>query len=245
VTDTAEEKKTATMTIGQHLAELRRRILICISAVILLGIGSFIEYNAILKVLTQPYCDLNLADGCKLTAVGTLSAFSIRIKIAYYCGMLFSAPIIVWQIWRFVTPGLKKKERKYTLWFFVAGCVFFALGVGMAFFTFGHALQFLNAIGGNSVETLYTADSYIGLIILMMVVFGLTFEFPVVLVGLQFARVVTPNQLLKFWRYALILITIASAVLTPSGDPLSMMAMMIPLLFFYFFAIAIGKLARR
>jgi len=78
-----------------------------------------------------------------------------------------------------------------------------------------------------------------------MVVFGLTFEFPVVLVGLQFARVVTPTQLLKFWRYALILITISSAVLTPSGDPLSMMAMMIPLLVFYFLAILIGKLARR
>jgi sec-independent protein translocase protein TatC len=239
------ERAARGMTIGQHLAELRRRLLWCITAIVLFGVLSFIEYNAILHVLTGPYCDLDLPTGCKLTAVGTLSGFSIRIKIAYYCGLLFSVPIIVWQVWRFVTPGLKSKERRYTLIFFVAASVFFCLGVGMAFFTFGHALQFLNAIGGSSVETLYTADSYIGLIILMMVVFGLTFEFPVVLVGLQFARVVTPTQLLKFWRYALILITIASAVLTPSGDPLSMMAMMIPLLVFYFLAILIGKLARR
>lgn len=243
--DTDSVKKSGTMTIAQHLSELRRRILISICAVVVLGVASFIEFNAILKVLQQPLCDLHLKDGCTLTAVGTLSAFSFRIKIAYYCGMLFATPIIVWQIWRFVTPGLKKKERKYTLSFFIAGVVFFAMGVAMAFFTFGHALRFLNAISGNSVQTLYTADSYVGLIILMMLVFGLTFEFPVVLVALQFARVVTPAQLLKFWRYALILITIASAVLTPSGDPLSMMAMMIPLLFFYFFAILIGKLARR
>jgi len=115
----------------------------------------------------------------------------------------------------------------------------------MAFIMFAHALEFLEAIGGSGISTLMTADSYIGLIILMMFVFGLTFEFPVVLVGLQMGRIVTSSQLLKFWRYAIILITIASAVFTPSGDPLSMMAMMIPLLAFYFLAIGVGKLAKR
>jgi len=237
------------MTLGQHLAEARRRILISFLAVVIFGILAFIEYNAILTFLEKPYCDLpsvkSSLEGCQLTAIGALSAFSIRIKIAYYSGFLFASPIILWQIWRFITPGLKKIERRYALSFLVAATIFFAGGCSMAFIMFAHALEFLEAIGGSGISTLMTADSYIGLIILMMFVFGLTFEFPVVLVGLQMGRIVTSSQLLKFWRYAIILITIASAVFTPSGDPLSMMAMMIPLLAFYFLAIGVGKLAKR
>jgi sec-independent protein translocase protein TatC len=237
------------MTLGQHLAEARRRILISFLAVVIFGILAFIEYNAILTFLEKPYCDLpsvkSSLEGCQLTAIGALSAFSIRIKIAYYSGFLFASPIILWQIWRFITPGLKKIERRYALSFLVAATIFFAGGCSMAFIMFAHALEFLEAIGGSGISTLMTADSYIGLIVLMMFVFGLTFEFPVILVGLQMGRIVTSSQLLKFWRYAIILITIASAVFTPSGDPLSMMAMMIPLLAFYFLAIGVGKLAKR
>ena len=243
--ETTFKRASRGMTLAQHLAEARRRILMSFLAVVIAGIVSFIEYNQILRFLERPYCDLHLAKQCALTAVGALSAFSIRIKIAYYCGMLFASPVVLWQIWRFITPGLKKKERKYGLGFLVAATVFFDGGCSMAFLMFKHALQFLNAIGGSGISTLYTADSYLGLIILMMFVFGLTFEFPVILVGLQLGRVVTSTQLLKFWRYAIILITAVSAVFTPSGDPLSMMAMMIPLLVFYFLAIGIGKLAKR
>ena len=243
--DSSFQRASRGMTLTQHLSEARRRILLSFLAVVVFGILAFVEYNAILTFLEKPYCDLNLAESCQLTAIGALSAFSIRIKIAYYCGMLFAAPVVLWQIWRFITPGLKKRERRYALSFLIAATMFFAGGCSMAFLMFNHALQFLNAIGGSGITTLYTADSYIGLIILMMFVFGLTFEFPVILVGLQLGRVVTSRQLLKFWRYAIILITVASAVFTPSGDPLSMMAMMIPLLAFYFLAIGVGKLAKR
>ncbi|MEI8147892.1 MAG: twin-arginine translocase subunit TatC [Actinomycetes bacterium] len=243
--DSTFQRASRGMTLAQHLAEARRRILFSFLAIVIFGILAFVEYNAILTFLEKPYCDLHLAETCQLTAIGALSAFSIRIKIAYYCGLLFASPVVLWQIWRFITPGLKKRERRYALSFLIAATIFFAGGCSMAFLMFNHALQFLNAIGGAGIATLYTADSYIGLIILMMFVFGLTFEFPVILVGLQLGRVVTSRQLLKFWRYAIILITTASAVFTPSGDPLSMMAMMIPLLAFYFLAIGVGKLAKR
>jgi sec-independent protein translocase protein TatC len=115
----------------------------------------------------------------------------------------------------------------------------------VAYFSFGHAISFLESIGGKSLITEYNPNQYLTLFLLMMFVFGVTFEFPVVLVALELVGVVTPMQLLKAWRYALIAITVASAVFTPSGDPLSMMALAIPLTVFYFLAIGIGKLFRK
>ena len=120
-----------------------------------------------------------------------------------------------------------------------------AAGVAVAYFSFGHALVFLQAIGGHSLIAHYNPNQYLGLFMMMMFIFGITFEFPVVLVALELARVVTPAQLLRVWRYALIAITIASAVFTPSGDPLSMLALAAPLTLFYFLSIGVGKLLRR
>ena len=103
----------------------------------------------------------------------------------------------------------------------------------------------MRAIGGHSLVSIYNPNQYLGLLLLMMFVFGVTFEFPVVLVAIQLAGLVTPAQLMRSWRYALIGITIASAVFTPSGDPLSMFALAVPLTVFYFLAIAVGKMLKR
>ena len=123
--------------------------------------------------------------------------------------------------------------------------LFFASGVAVAYFSFGHAIKFLQAIGGSSLLTEYNPNQYLTLFLLMMFIFGITFEFPVVLVALQMAGIVKPQQLLHAWRYALIAITVASALITPSGDPLSMLALALPLTAFYFLAIGVGKLMRK
>jgi sec-independent protein translocase protein TatC len=167
------------------------------------------------------------------------------VKIAFFGGFLISSPIIFFQVWRFVTPGLKAKERKYAVPFVSASILFFVGGVVVAYYIFGRAIQFLQAIGGHSLLTEYNPNQYLSLLILMMVIFGMTFEFPVVLVALELAGVVNPAQLLRAWRYALIIITIFSAVITPSGDPLSMLALALPLTIFYFLAIGVGKLLKK
>ena len=121
----------------------------------------------------------------------------------------------------------------------------FCAGAVLAYFTFPHALKFLNAIGGPTLKDIYNPNSYIGLIVALMFVFGITFEFPVVLVSLELAGVLTPKRLSSWRRWAIVLITIVAAVITPSGDPFSMLALALPLYFFYEVSIVLGKLLRR
>ena len=232
------------MTLAEHLAEARHRFLIVSITVFLLGVAAFIFYPEILKFLQNPYCAAS-PKSCNFLVTNPLDGLTLRVKIAFFGGFLFASPVIFWQAWRFITPGLKAKERKYAIPFVVVSVVFFAAGVLVAYFSFGHAILFLERIGGKSLIAMYNPNQYLTLFLLMMFIFGVTFEFPVILVALQLAGVVTPAQLLKSWRYALIAITIASAVFTPSGDPLSMMALAIPLAVFYFLAIGVGKLLHK
>jgi len=167
------------------------------------------------------------------------------VKIALFGGSLVASPVILWQVWRFITPGLKAKERRYIIPFVATSLVFFSAGVVVAYFSFTHAIHFLRAIGGSTLLTEYNPNQYLTLFLLMMFIFGLTFLFPVALVALELANVVTPKQLLHVWRYTVIAITIFSAVFTPSGDPLSMCALAVPLIVFYFVAIGVGKLLHK
>ncbi len=232
------------MTLAEHLAEARRRFLVSTASILILGVVSFMLYPQILHILQKPYCAAT-PDHCQFLVTNPLDGLSLRIKIAFFGGLLFSSPVIFWQVWRFITPGLKAKERRYAIPFVTSSIVFFAGGVAVAYFSFGHAITFLESIGGKSLVTFYNPNQYLTLFLLMMFIFGVTFEFPVVLVAIELAGLVTPNQLLRSWRYAIIAITIASAVFTPSGDPLSMMALAIPLTVFYFLAIGVGKLLHK
>lgn len=232
------------MTLAEHLAEARHRFFVITIAVFALGVLSFIFYPQILHFLQEPYCAATPRH-CTFLVTNPLDGLTLRVKIAFYGGFFFSLPVILWQVWRFITPGLKARERKYAVPFVSGSILFFAAGVGVAYFSFGHAIHFLQGIGGHSLVTDYNPNQYLSLFLLMMFVFGLTFEFPVVLVAIELAGLVTPRQLLASWRYAIIAITIASAVFTPSGDPLSMLALAIPLTIFYFMSIGVGKLMKK
>lgn len=232
------------MTLAEHLAELRHRFLVSAVAVTLFGVAAFVFYPDILKVLQRPYCSA-IPQHCRFLVTNPLDGLTLRVKIGLFGGFLVASPVILWQMWRFITPGLRAKERRYALPFVLASMVFFAAGVVLAYFSFGHALAFLKSIGGATLVTEYNPNQYLTLFLLMMFIFGLMFLFPIVLVALELAHMVTPRQLLRGWRYAIIAITVTSAVVTPSGDPLSMLALALPLVVFYFLAIGVGKLLGR
>jgi sec-independent protein translocase protein TatC len=249
------------MTLNEHLGELRRRLVICLIAFLLATIVAIIAYEPILHFLIRPLCQAN-GGGTRLSGVTSshslggrncanlyvtspLDGLSLRVKIAVFGGLTLASPVILFQIWRFITPGLQAREKKYAIPFVSAAFVLFLAGAATAYLTLPHALGWLRSVGGPDLQQIYDPIPYLGLILALMALFGITFQFPVILVSLELARVVTPTRLLHSWRWAVILITVVSAVFTPSSDPFSMLALAVPLVVFYFISIGIGKLAGR
>ncbi len=234
------------MTVFEHLGELRRRLMISIVAVVVAGTVVFILAPEIISWLIQFYND-SAPKGTpnKFIFTGPLDAFATRLKIATYGGIVLALPVWLWQLWRFITPGLTRNEKKYAIPFVVSSIVLFVMGGIVALLTLEPALKFLLNIGGSDLQPLLTADKYISLVSLMILAFGLSFEFPVVLVFLLIARVLTTAQLRHWRRYAAVIIVAFAAIITPSQDPYSLFAMAIPMYIFYEASILIGRFMKR
>ncbi len=234
------------MSLVAHLTELRRRVMISTIAVAVGAVVGFLLYNRVLSFLQQPYCDLKaqkkLAGTCNFVITDPLEGVTTRFKVSAYIGLALALPIVLWQVWRFITPGLHPKEKRYAIPFIVSSVLLFMLGGLIAVLTFPQALSFLISVSGDQVETLFGPARYISLYTLIMLAFGVAFEFPVVLVFLQVANVLTPGKLLRTWRIAVVGIFIVAAVITPSQDPYSLLGMAVPMTVFYFASIGIGKL---
>ena len=233
------------MTVVEHLAELRRRIIISIIAVSLAAIVCFIFSESIIRFFVNYYRDATHGQKNALIFLGPLDAFLTRIKIATYGGIVLALPVWLYELWRFITPGLNPKEKRYAIPFIFASIVLFALGGYIALLTLPKALEFLLDIGGSQLRPELTADKYLGLVSLMIIAFGVAFEFPVVLVSLLLARVLTTQQLRRWRRPAILIIVVFAAVITPSQDPYSLFAMAIPMYVFYEASILIGKFLKR
>jgi sec-independent protein translocase protein TatC len=233
------------MTVVEHLAELRSRLIISMIAVALGATICFVLAPNIISFLVEFYKNSTPHAHNKLIFTGPLDAFATRLKIATYGGIVLAMPVWLWQLWRFITPGLNPTEKRYAVPFLFASLFLFACGAAVAFATLEPALHFLLTIGGSDLQPFLTADKYISLVSLMIVAFGLSFEFPVVLVFLLIARVLTTQQLRSWRRYAALLIVVFAAVITPSQDPYSLFAMAIPMYVFYEASILIGRMLKR
>lgn len=233
------------MTVVEHLAELRRRIIISIIAVSLAAIVCFIFSESIIKFFVNYYRDATHGEKNALIFLGPLDAFLTRIKIATYGGIVLALPVWLFELWRFITPGLNPNEKRYAIPFIFSSILLFALGGYVALLTLPKALEFLLDIGGSQLRPELTADKYLGLVSLMIIAFGVAFEFPVVLVFLLLARVLTTRQLRRWRRPAILIIVIFAAVITPSQDPYSLFAMAIPMYTFYELSIIIGRVLKR
>jgi sec-independent protein translocase protein TatC len=232
------------MTLVEHLTELRTRVLVCTVTFLITGTAAFLLYPWILSFLAHPYCEIS-PHRCGFYVTGPLDGLAIRVKIAAYGGLALAAPVLLWEFWRFITPGLKRNEKKYAIPFIVASILLFALGCVVAYITFPHALAWLKNIGGPTLTQILDPSKYLSLIVLLMTVFGLTFEFPVLLVSLELAGVLTPKKLSSWRRWAIVGIVVVAGVVTPSSDPFSMIALALPMYIFYEMSILIGKLLGR
>ncbi len=234
------------MTLVEHLTELRRRLFTSILAVVVGAIVAFILYDHILSFLIDPYCSVLPADKeCNLFIQDPLEGFSARLKVSGYAGLMIALPVVLWQLWRFITPGLKPREKRYAIPFVGTSLVLFFSGATLAYITFSRALSFLQSIGGSNFEEIYSPSKYLRLILLMFFAFGLAFEFPVVLIALQLTGVLSSRKLRSWRRQALLTIVIVAAVITPSQDPYTLLAMSVPLYIFYEASILIGRLLKK
>lgn len=233
------------MTLVEHLRELRKRLIISVLAVTVGMLIVFLFYDPIFDWLVRPYCDTSNDNECTLLQTDPLEGFGVRIRIAGYGGIALAMPVLLWQIWRFVSPGLYDKEKRYALPFVASALVLFLLGAGIAYWTMPMALEFLADIGGDNLEQFYTPAKYFRLITYMMLAFGVGFEFPILLVFLIMAGILEVDTLRRGRRMAVVIICVIVAVITPSGDPYSMLALAVPMCIFYEVALRIGSIIEK
>lgn len=246
------------MSLTEHLAELRMRIIRAGLAVLLGSILVLAFYDRVLHWLTEPYqalCDRRGPEYCglpegsdeqvRLIFLDPVEGLATRLKLSFYGGMIIAMPVILWQLWKFIVPALHKNEKRYAIGFVTSSVVLFLTGGMIAFFTLERALEFLIDWAGDGVEGTFQVQAYVRLVTLMFVAFGIGFTIPVLLVFLQLIGVLTPQVLFGAWRYAIVGTFLVAAAITPSGDPISLMALSVPMIVLYFVAILIGRIVQR
>ncbi len=253
---TTEELAAGEMSLYEHLAELRSRLFKCALAVTLGFVVGFVVREQILFLLREPYCELPAAirsgadvlapdQDCPLVVLRVMDGFFISLKAASIIAVLIGGPVTAYQIWRFVTPGLRPVERRYAVPFLIASFLLFTAGAVFSFYLLPQALALLLSFAGEGIAPVLGANEYLSFIIFTMLSFGVAFEFPLILIMLILAGVVGSEGLSAYRRHAIFGIFAAAAVITPTGDPITMSAMALPLWLFYEACIIVAKVLER
>jgi len=232
------------MSLGGHLKELRNR-LFWSAGFILAGtiIGWFI-YTPVFQILQKPIVDLATQQGISATINfgSVVSAFDVQLQVSIFLGVLLASPVWLFNLWAFITPGLKKRERRFTLAFVFSALPLFLVGCYLAWVSLPGFVSTLIAFTPEGSANVINASEYILFTIRILLVFGIAFVLPVVLVLLNFAGLLTAKSILKSWRLAVFIIAVVAALATPVADPMSMLLVMLPLILLYFVAAGITAL---
>jgi sec-independent protein translocase protein TatC len=216
------------MTLVEHLVELRNRLFKMALAVVLGSIVGFIFGDPIIAILKAP-----IPTGKPLYYTELAGAFMIHVKIALVVGIILGMPVILYQGWAFIAPGLTEKERRISLPWIPAALFFFVLGVGIAYFILPYAAGFLVGFSSDSLQPLITAEAYFDFVTTLFLVFGLIMQFPIILYALSRVGIVTSKRLSGARRQAILGITVFAAVITPGGDLVSPIALAVTMYALY------------
>jgi len=241
----ATDSKDKKMPLTDHLDELRKRL---IRILIVIGAGfiaCYIFKDALFAVLTKPVADV-LPKGSFMIFTNLTEAFFIYMEIAFFASLVLTAPFTLYQIWKFISPGLYPRERRYVLPFMIASTLLFSGGVLFGYFVvLPPAFRFFVTFTTDFLKPMFSLKEYLSLSLKFLLAFGLSFELPVFIFFLTKIGVVNAAMLSRQRRYAILVIFIAAAVLTPSPDAISQILMAIPLMFLYEVSIYVAKFAQK
>lgn len=241
------------MALIDHLRELRNRLGWSMLALTVGVVVAYVLREQVFDVIKRPYCQTDAAreaaartgEQCQLYAFSPFEQFAVSLRVSFIAGVLASAPVWLYHLGAFITPALHRKERRHAAAFLGAALVLFLTGVGFAYVTIARGLEFLLNVGGEGIVTLPSIQSYLSFVTLTLLAFGIAFLFPVVVLFLNFVGVFSSAAMRRWRRGMIVGIAIASAVLTPSSDPFTFMAMSVPLYGLYEACILIARLRER
>ncbi|HRO29203.1 MULTISPECIES: twin-arginine translocase subunit TatC [Micrococcaceae] len=228
------------MPLKDHLRELRNRLIIAGIGLLLGAIVGFIIYQPFFSALIDPVH--RLSDEGRIVTVAFSAVgqpFDIMLQVALFVGVVISSPVWLYQLWAFVVPGLKKKEKRYALGFIAAAVPLFVLGVGLGWLVLPEAVQFFVGLSPEGTANVITADVYIPFVLRLFLAFGVALVLPVVLVGLNMLGVLPGRQILKHWRITVFVIALIAALAAPGSDAMTMFYLAIPLVLLFGVAIVI------
>ena len=233
-------------TLLQHLGELRRRVFICVVAVLVGSAVSFAFFEQIIDILVEPAKDLNLGTGGELIYTEVTELLTTAIKVSFVSGIILASPVLVYQGVMFVAPGLTGREKRYLFGFMPAVVLAFAGGVAFAYYILTPpALHFLLTFGGDVATPLIRISNIVNLMVRLLFWMGLSFETPLVMYLLAQLGIVTAGSLSRFRRYWVVVAFILAAIITPTVDPVNQALVAGPLLVLYELGILLARIAGR
>jgi sec-independent protein translocase protein TatC len=227
------------MPLIDHLRELRSRVVKSASVITLASIIGWFFYNEIITKLAEPVCDLKAAqstgaDNCGALYInGVLGPLNLQIKVSILAGVIIAAPIWLYQLWAFIAPALHRKEKRNSIFFIVAATPFFAAGAYLGYTILPVAVDVLFGFTPDALNNLVKFDDYLDFVLRAILLFGIAFELPVFLITFNLIGFLSGKAILRPWRAWIFGITLFVAGFTPSADPLSMLALAIPLILLY------------
>jgi sec-independent protein translocase protein TatC len=234
------------MTLLEHVLELRARLAKALLGLAAVTIVCFIFFSPIFRVLTQPYCGLPVAHrlgggSCNLVVLGVFDSFVIRLKTSLIAGGIASSPIWLYQLWAFITPGLYRNERRMAIAFVLSSVTLFAGGCAIAYMSLPTALEFLLGFAHGGITPLLEVTRYLSFVVSILLIFGVSFEFPLLVVMLNVAGLVSSAKLRHVRRIVVFALFAFAAVATPTQDPFTMLGLAVPLVMLYEVAILVAR----
>jgi sec-independent protein translocase protein TatC len=229
------------MTVVEHLEELRYRVFVCLIAYLAMAIVAYIFYRPLLDFLKGPLDEAGRIGPVKVEDVfveGIATGFVLRLKVSAFAGAIFALPVFLFQLWRFVTPGLEPREKRFAIPFVSSALGLFTLGSWVAFMLLPVGIKWLLGFVPPAKPLIHLSQ-YLSFVIFMILGFGISFEFPLLLVFLAGVGVISSQQLRRQRRFAILIAFVVAAVATPSQDPISQTVMAVPLYILYELSIVV------